>query len=354
MNVLMVGVDKTTVGGMLTVIENYLEDPAFCRQTNLKYASAVVRGNKLSKLAALFQNLPGIWRTIRREQIDIVHVHMAERGSVFREGFIVWMAKKMGCRTIIHMHGATVEDWYMRQARWVQKLTGKIFNTADLMLVLGENWVPFMERVMGPQNRKKIKVLYNGAAVEEENRYNPDAKNVLFYGMLIPRKGIEDLLAAFQMILDDIPDDVNLILYGDDGEKNIMEKIEKYGLRERAQYRGWLKLGERTRCFEETMIHVLPSYNEGLPMTVLETMGYGIPNISTPVAAIPEVIKDGENGRLVKPGDRKGLAAAMKELILCRELRTAFSRQAYQDVRETFSLQAHKENLIRIYRELLQ
>ena len=54
---------------------------------------------------------------------------------------------------------------------------------------------------------------------------------------------------------------------------------------------------------EHAMVNILPSYNEGLPMTILETMAYGIPNISTSIASIPEVLHNNDNGFLVKPGD---------------------------------------------------
>lgn len=49
MNVLMIGVDKTSVGGMLTVVENYLNDKEFCNQTNLNYIATVIRSNKIKK-----------------------------------------------------------------------------------------------------------------------------------------------------------------------------------------------------------------------------------------------------------------------------------------------------------------
>lgn len=49
MNVLMIGVDKTSIGGMLTVVENYLNNEDFCRKTNLKYIATVIRANKFVK-----------------------------------------------------------------------------------------------------------------------------------------------------------------------------------------------------------------------------------------------------------------------------------------------------------------
>ena len=54
MNVLMIGVDKTSIGGMLTVVENYLNNEDFCRKTNLKYIATVIRANKFVKIIYAF------------------------------------------------------------------------------------------------------------------------------------------------------------------------------------------------------------------------------------------------------------------------------------------------------------
>lgn len=353
MKVLMIGVDKTSIGGMLTVAENYQNSEAFCRETNLIYTATVIRANKWTKITTFLRVLPGIARTIAKESIDIVHVHMGERGSVFREGLVVWIARRMGVKTVIHMHGATIEAWYKRQRKPVQRLSSYLFCQADRMLVLGNCWRSFMEQAMNGTGGQKIRVLYNAVETPEKNRYCPDSRNILFYGVLVPRKGIDELLQAFRMILDEIPEDVQLTFYGADLENNIDQKIRDYHLEGRAAYCGWLDSEDRERCFSETMLNILPSYYEGLPMTVLESMAYGIPNIATNIAAIPEAVEDRVNGRLVSPGAVKELADAMKELILDRSLRMEYSENAFETIRTSFSIETHLERLLGIYRELL-
>ena len=72
MNVLMIGVDKTSVGGILTVIENYLDNKEFCGKVNLQYIATVIRGSKLIKLKTFLKKIPEIKRTIKEKKIDIV------------------------------------------------------------------------------------------------------------------------------------------------------------------------------------------------------------------------------------------------------------------------------------------
>lgn len=355
MNVLMIGVDKTSVGGMLTVVENYLNDKEFCDKIHLRYIATVIRGKKTTKILTFLKKIPEIIHTVKKYHIDIVHVHMAERGSVFREGFVIWMAKHMGCKTVIHMHGANIEKWYNAQPALIKKITAQIFCSADRMIVLGENWKPFMEQVM-KGHEDKIEVLHNAVRVELHNMANPNAKNILFYGMLIQRKGIDDLLQAFSIVSKRLPEDITLTLYGDDtdADEPIEKKLLKYNLPDRIRYCGWLTEENRRKIFSDTLINVLPSYNEGLPMTILESMAYGIPNISTNIAAIPEAIQDGVNGFTICPGNVADLADKMYLLCTNKELWKNYSDAAYKRAKEEFSIQRHFEKLIGIYQTLLQ
>lgn len=355
MNVLMIGVDKTSVGGMLTVIENYLNNKYFCKKVGLQYIATVIRGSKTTKIKTFLKKIPEIKRTIKEKNIDIVHVHMAERGSVFREGYVIHIANKMGCKTVIHMHGATIEDWYNRQNIIVKKIAKRIFCSADKMIVLGKLWIPFMKKVMGEENEQKLAVLHNAVNVPEDNGYNLKATDILFYGMLIQRKGIDDLLKAFGEIKDEIPSEIKLVLYGDDydSDEKINDKIKRFKLDGRAEYRGWLTADNREKIFSNTIVNVLPSYNEGLPMTILESMGYGIPNISSKVAAIPEAIIDGKNGYLITPGDVSDLKEKMKSIVLNRKTREELSKQAYRSAREEFSINTHIKRLLAIYKDIL-
>lgn len=124
---LMVGVDQKVVGGMLTVSENYLKSKRFRTQTNLKYISTATRGSipiKLLKFAGAMIRIIGL---ILTDKTDIVHVHMAERGSVFRKGIVIVIAKALGAKTVIHMHAGPIEEWYSRQRLPVRTLTAWIF-----------------------------------------------------------------------------------------------------------------------------------------------------------------------------------------------------------------------------------
>ena len=81
-------------------------------------------------------------------------------------------------------------------------------------------------------------------------------------------------------------------------------------------YLGWVSGAEKIDVFNIADIFVLPSYNEGLPISILEAMSYGLPILSTTVGGIPEIVENGVNGFLVEPGDKNALLEFLEVLVL--------------------------------------
>jgi glycosyltransferase involved in cell wall biosynthesis len=88
--------------------------------------------------------------------------------------------------------------------------------------------------------------------------------------------------------------------------------IAESGLGDCVHFNGFVSGDAKAGLLSRTDVFVLPSYNEGLPISILEAMSYGCAIVSTPVGGIPEVVKD--NGVLVKPGDIDGIASAIYSL----------------------------------------
>lgn len=351
MKVLMVGVDNTSLGGMLTVVENYLNNKEFCRATNLLYIPVTTHAPIFKKTLFSFRAVLNIIRVLQKGETDIVHVHMSDGGSAFREGAILKIAKRYGCKTVAHMHAADYEGWYNKQPKLIKTLASRLLKNADIILALGEQWRNLYKRITNDD--VQVDVLYNAVKLPDKNYYNSSSKNVLFLAHMIKRKGIDDLLDAIVLVKDEIPNDIRFILYGADREDNIEQRIKSRNLQKYVFYKGWLTSRDKEECLKDVLVNVLPSYHEGLPMTILETMAYGIPNISTNIAAIPEAISTGENGILINPGDVNGLADAIKKIINDQRARILYSKMAYKTVEQKFSLETHMKKILDIYRELI-
>lgn len=350
MRVLMVGVDAQTKGGMWTVAENYLRSEGFVKETELAYVATSITGSIPKRLLFTAKALVKLVCKLLKGRYDIVHVHMAERGSVYRKNIVICLAKLFRCKVVIHMHGAEFETWYRSLDPGKQQGVRKILDKADRILILGAYWMDFISGLV--KNKERVCVLHNAVNVPEENEYSKDASDMLFLGVVGKRKGIFDLLQAVKLADPRLPSDAMLTIYGPDEENRIESVIEEMNLTHRAVYKGWLTGDRKAEVFHKTALNILPSYNEGLPMTILETMAYGIPNISTDVAAIPEAVTEA-CGAILCPGDVDRLAQVIVQLMNDAQMRQQKSKNAYEKAKCEFSIDAHVLKVLDIYRELL-
>ena len=126
----------------------------------------------------------------------------------------------------------------------------------------------------------------------------------------------------------------------------------KEALGEDFEYCG-LVSGETKREFLDSLdVFVMPTYFEGLPMSLLETMSYGVVPVVTEVGSIPTVVKDGKNGLFVKVKDVESICEALKKLDEDRALLTKMSDEARRTIQENFSATKYVERLNAIYDSL--
>ena len=96
---------------------------------------------------------------------------------------------------------------------------------------------------------------------------------------------------------------------------------------------------------------ILPSYDEGLPLVILEALAYGVAVICTPVGEIPHVLSDGVDARFVQPGDRAGLAAAVNDLVLDASMRRRMEEAGPRLYRQMFSIDVFFRAVADVHRE---
>ena len=100
-------------------------------------------------------------------------------------------------------------------------------------------------------------------------------------------------------------------------------------------------------------VFFLPSYNEGMPMSVLDAMGYGLPVVSTYVGGIPKIVRDGENGFCCEPGDIDGFAKELCHLLSDDTWRRKASKKSIDIIEDEYSLKKHIDRLEALYYEVV-
>jgi glycosyltransferase involved in cell wall biosynthesis len=165
------------------------------------------------------------------------------------------------------------------------------------------------------------------------------------------QKGFEYLLEAFAGITNSHPD-ARLVIVGEGpDEPAIASIVDRLNLRSKIVFAG--QRGDMANVYAACDIFVLPSLNEGLPMTVLEAMAAARPVIASNVGAIPTVVRNGETGLLVEPRDVAGLKAALDLLLGDPALSSRLASNGHDWVRRNFTSDGMAANYQRMYETVL-
>ena len=347
--ILMFGSTLSTKGGMVSVVKNYLSYEDW-GEYKITYIPTHFDGNKPLMMLHFMARYVQIVILALFGNYRIAHLHTAERGSFWRKALLTKTMKWFGIKTVMHHHGAEFEDFYVKCSEGQKEQIKNVLETVDVNIVLSKRLVGMIKEKAPNAN---VEVLYNAVATYKENPYNETAKNVLFLGRLGERKGTFDLLECIRRIDNRIDKEVKFYLCGDGAIEEVKRKIKELKIEHRIAHVGWIDGEQKKEILKSTMINILPSYNEGLPMTILETMAYGIPNISTRIASIPEVITDSENGYLITPGNIEALESRLLTLIEDKMKREQFSQKSYLLIKTNLSLPYAIDSLTEIYSGLI-
>jgi len=143
----------------------------------------------------------------------------------------------------------------------------------------------------------------------------PESRRLVCVGRLAGQKG-QPILIDAAALLRDAGVDFELVLVGDGPLRGEIERqVAGLGLGDRVRLVGWQSNSEVRGWLRDSRAMVLPSFAEGLPVVIMESLAMGRPVIVTRVAGVPELVRDGESGWLVTPGSVEALAAAMREAL---------------------------------------
>jgi glycosyltransferase involved in cell wall biosynthesis len=205
---------------------------------------------------------------------------------------------------------------------------------------------------------KKIRTIANGIDVQTFERANPlpmlnfeKSKVVGMVARLDLQKGFEYLLRAARELCRTLPG-LKVVIVGEGPDRKAIEDmIQRFGLQANVILAG--QHSDMPGIYAAMDVFVLPSLNEGLPMTILEAMAASKPVIATRVGAIPKVIKDGHTGLLVDPGDVDGLRNALARLLTDSNLCHSIGAAANDWVSRTYTAEAMALKYHQMYDEVL-
>jgi glycosyltransferase involved in cell wall biosynthesis len=336
----------TPMGGGMFKVADYLIQAQASSSAIASAEAAELRpldtrggANALYSLWVLATALARIARGRFSGRLAGVHVNMAERLSLFRKGAVIVTCRALGVPAVLHLHAAQLHHFYGGLPRPLQALTRWVFSLPASVVVLGSAARKFVIEDLDVEPGR-VDIVINGVPEPTHARRiagESAMQRVLFLGNLSERKGVSDLLLALALPgLDTAKLEVTLAGGGDVGAYEA--KARQLGIGSFVRFAGWSDQQQVARLMARADVLVLPSYDEGLPLVILEALANGVAVVCSSVGEIPSVLTDGTNACFVQPGDVAGIAAGLRRVLQDGELRAVLERNGRALYEQKFSI----------------
>ena len=276
---------------------------------------------------------------LRDGKYDIIHIASSASISLTKDLYMIQVAHKRNTKAIIHFHFGRIPE-LRDQNNWEWKLLCRVVRMADKVIVIDKSSYKALlqagftnvKLLPNPVAPKVVEIASRGEAGKCEER------TILFVGHGIRTKGVYELVDACRNIKNIKVKMLGAIL---DSEK---EALYKY-----ADHADWLDIRGETP-YEEVIaemckcdVFVLPTYTEGFPNVILESMACGCAIVTTPVGAIPEMLgeEDGKHyGLMVEPRNVDQLREAIEKMLSDKEFKAACRENAQARVNERYNMKS--------------
>jgi len=337
-------------GGIEMVLMSYSQTiPDF------QFLSSWKQTSKIKVIFHFIKQLPKIFYKLWKDkEIEIVHLHGSYKGSLIRKLILLFLIKTLFRKKIIyHSHGSQFEKIYESAGSCNKFIMHELIEHSDSIICLSVSWKRFFETNFNCKSIYVLKNIINKPIIISKKNSKRNVIKFLFLGILGERKGIFDLLNVIIKYRYIFESKIEIHIGGNGETEKVQNIIKTNHLEPIIIFHGWVSGIKKIELLNDSDVFILPSYNEGLPIAILEAMSYGMPIISTNVGGIPEVIETGVNGFLVNPGNLKELKKAIHFFMTNVQYIDSFG-----EISKFKSLQFFPENVLNdlniIYTDLLK
>ena len=355
------GYDTTLVAGTIARGEESMAFVADAHNVHIETLSELHREiSPIRDLRAILR----LARLIRRERPAILHTHTAKAGAVGRIAAL--LAGDARPPIVVHtFHGHVLRGYFGRTMtfgfrtleRWLAR------TTTSLVAVSPEVRDDLVALHVAPASKFTVvrlgidlahRIASDGAQRRETRRQmglRDDVFVVGWVGRMTAVKNTDSLVRALQALVD-LGVDARLLLVGDGPDRDHLERYaHELGVMKRCLFLGYQE--DVARFYDAIDALVLPSVNEGTPVSVIEALAAERPAVATRVGGTPDIIRDGIDGFLVDPADPGELAERLAELARDATRRAAMGAAGRARVLERYAVSRLIDDIDRLYRELL-
>lgn len=305
----MIGPPPTARGGIATVIAQYRDNGLF-EALDVIYLPTFSAGRPWEKLQVVTLSLLRFFALLLRRRVGVVHIHTASFTSFYRKALFAWLAYFFGRPVVLHIHGGKFIEFATSGSPIARAFIARTLRRASRLIALSEHWAMRFRDELGI-GRDRIAVVPNPISIAERSSVRPEPRQLLFLGDIIRKKGVYELVDALALLKQrGVPARLRC---GGLGE---IDALKSYATERRVQDEltmlGWIDAAAKADELRRADLFVLPSYVEGLPMTILEAMAAGVPVLASNVGGIPDMLRHGALGELIPSEDSVQLAAAIE------------------------------------------
>ncbi len=295
-----------------------------------------------------WQAVREIQKIIERDGIDLVHAHG------YKADFYALFATRMAEAPVT----ATCHNWLgeSQSMRAYARLDRYLLRFFDGVAAVSRS---VAEQIGHAGTRQRVRVIANGVPTHGGGIESKFADQVRVgdrivvgtVGRLSAEKGVSVLIEAAAKICPEFPQ-ASFVVVGDGPLRSSLEaRVRELGMTGR-----FLFAGERNdvdQIYRSFNVYVLPSFEEGMPMALLEAMAAGLPVVATKVGGVPDLVCDPSVGTLIEPGDPTALATGIRDLLSDQSQRELMGSNARRRVEEQFSAAAMARNYVELYQVAL-
>lgn len=310
---LVVGPSVKMPGGIATILRRMKIATSRGSSVSLRLYPSVIRGGKWVKAAWVIGSL--VLFPFAAISSDIVFVHAGTHNSWWRKSIYIWLARLLGRRPIIQMHGGNFERFFEDLPAFYQLAVKVTLRRCSCVFVLNERHETFF-RLHGAKKIVRVNNFVNQQVADLPQRLRPNAPiRICFVGLLSVDKGVFDLIEALSIVK--ASGCAFFCEVAGDGPTmpQLRSRIRQLGLDTDVRLLGWIAENHVTELMQRSDIFVLPSYFEAQPLSVLEAMSCGCLVIASLVGDIPRMLEFGLSGITVEPGRPDELAAVLVKTI---------------------------------------
>ena len=288
------------------------------------------------------------------EQFDVAHICTSGSLGLIRDLMIVKIAKKNGVKTVVHMHFGRVPQ-ILASRGWETVLLKGLLRRTDCVVVMDS----FSLKALRERKYKNIRFVPNPLPTEVQKIIESlgvtkrDSRKILYAGHVLPSKGLKELVKACREIYQ-----VKLEIIGKVSDEAFREQLYQIG---GEGSRNWLAIsGNKSfdaviKEMKSCSVFVLPSYSEGFPNVILESMACECPIVATPVGAIPEMLDVASEkpcGVCVPQQNFEALRDAIVDLLGKPMKASALGENARKRVNEQYAIPKIWEQLEAVWRNV--